>query len=225
MADVANTITSLSTNFKYVQDKLKDLIPDNSVLLKSIPEIQKSQRIGRKYLQSVMLAPEQGFTYGNGTDFDLNGAVAAAYDEIEVDAYPVILSSTISESAANRLANKEVFLAGEGSQRVLGMMDSITRRAEISMLYGQSGLATTASSVNIGATSTTVTFTEASWSDGIFSCAVGAKVHFYNGASLVSSSTDAVFTVTSTDPDNFKAVITGTATGITALDSGISSGA
>lgn len=219
-----NTLTSLNANFKYVQSKLKVLIPENSVLLKSLPEIESAQTLGRKYLQVVQVAPEQGFTYGDGTAFALNSQVAGVYQEAQVDSNPLVLNTVVSESAANRLANKEQFL-GEGVLRTLGMYEATARRAEISMLYGQSGIATTASSANASSTSTVITMTTASWSHGIWSGSTNAVINFYNGASLVSSGADADFSVTAVDADNLKITVTGTSTGISALDTSIGSGA
>lgn len=225
MADTPNTLTSINANLKYVQQELKKLVPENAVLLKMLPKIESAQRLGRKWLQSVQLAPEQGVTYGDGTAFTLNDAVAGVYEEIEVDASPVVLSSVVSESAANRMANREVFLSGEGALRTLGMYEAMARRAEISMLYGQAGIGTTSSSANVDSTTTDVTFTAASWSDGIWAGALNAQTQFYNGASLISSSTDAIFTVSKVDAENRVVRFTGTATGIAALDTSIGSGA
>lgn len=219
-----NTKSSLEANFKYVQADTKVLLPDNTVLLKKLPKIEPAARIGRKFLQPVQLAHENGFTYGDGTVFALNDSIAGVYEEAEVDANPIVLNTKISESAANRLANREKFL-GEGALRVMGMWEAFSRRAEISMLYGQSGLGISASCVATSGTVTTVTFAAASWSPGIWSGAIGAQMHWYNGSSLVSSASDAVFTVTSVDLETRAVAFTGTETGSTALVSGIGSGA
>lgn len=100
-----NTLTTLNTQFKYIQDKAQTLMPENSVLMKLIPEITEATKEGRKYLVPVQLSHENGITYGDGSVFALNSASAAAYDEIEVDASPIILLTQISESVnAGRLA-------------------------------------------------------------------------------------------------------------------------
>lgn len=220
----ANERTAVEANFRYVQQQTKNLLPENVVLLKKLPKIAEAEKIGRKFLQCVQLGHENGFTYGDGTAFSLNDAVAGTYEEAEVDANPIVLNTKISESAFNRMANKSKFL-GEGTLRTLGMYESMARRCEISMLYGQSGIAVTSSSSNVSSTSTDVTFTAASWAPGVWAGAIGAEVHFYNGASLVSSSTDAVFSVYSVNMDTRVVRFTGTATGISALDTSIGSGA
>lgn len=51
--DGASTLTSLNTQFKYVQDKAQTLMPSNAVLMKMIPEITEATKEGRKYLVPV----------------------------------------------------------------------------------------------------------------------------------------------------------------------------
>lgn len=56
----ANTLTSLNTMFKYVQDKAQSLLPENAVLLRMVPEITSNTEEGRKYLLPVQLTHENG---------------------------------------------------------------------------------------------------------------------------------------------------------------------
>lgn len=222
----ANTLTSLNTQFKYIQDKAQSLLPENAVLMKLVPEITEATKEGRKYLVPVQLTHENGVTFGDGTVFALNDATAAVYDEIEVDAYPTILLTQISESVANRMANNKQTFITEASLRAQVMYDSLARFLEIAMLYGQSagGLGIAASSTNTSATVETVTFTDATWSPGIWAGAVGAKVQWYNGTTLISSGADSIFTVKSVDVANKAVAFTGTSTGCTALHVGAAGG-
>ena len=107
----ANTLTSLNTEFKYIQDKAQSLLPENAVLMKLVPAITEATKEGRKYLVPVQLSHENGVTFGDGTVFALNNASSAVYSEIAVDAFPIILLTQISESVANRMANsKQTFI-------------------------------------------------------------------------------------------------------------------
>ena len=45
-----NTLTSLNTQFKYIQDKAQSLLPENAVMMKLVPEITEATKEGRKYL-------------------------------------------------------------------------------------------------------------------------------------------------------------------------------
>lgn len=219
-----NTLTTLNTEFKYIQDKAQSLLPENAVLMKLIPEITEATKEGRKYLVPVQLTHENGVTFGDGTVFALNGANNAVYSEISVDANPIVLLTQISESVANRMANSKQTFITEASLRAQVMYDSLARYLEIAMLYGQSagGLAAlTASGTATSATTETVTITAASWSAGIWAGAVGAKIQFFQSAALVSSAADAVFTITSVNVSAKTMLVTGTATGCTALHSAL----
>lgn len=56
----ANTLTSLNTMFRYVQDKAQSLLPENAVLIKLVPEITSNTEEGRKYLLPIQLTHENG---------------------------------------------------------------------------------------------------------------------------------------------------------------------
>ena len=222
----ANTLTTLNTEFKYIQDKAQSLLPENAVLMKLVPAITEATKEGRKYLVPVQLSHENGVTFGDGTVFALNDASAAVYSEISVDAYPTILLTQISESVANRMANSKQTFITEASLRAQVMYDSLARYLEIAMLYGQSaaGLATIASSVATSSTVETLTITPATWSSGIWSGAVGARVNVYNSTALISSGADAIFTVTKVNVANKTVTLSGTSTGCTALHVGSAGG-
>jgi hypothetical protein len=103
----------------------------------------------------------------------------------------------------------------------------MSKRLEISCLYGGlGGVGEADSSVNASATSTVVLLTVASWASGIWAGMEGAQIQFYTvaGDALVSSGADAVFTISAVDDANYKLTVTGTATGITALDSALGTG-
>jgi hypothetical protein len=57
------------------------------------------------------------------------------------------------------------------------------------------------------------------WSTGLWAGKAGAELNFYqdDNSTLISSSTDSVFTITTIDPVYKRILVTGTATGITAL--------
>lgn len=100
------------------------------------------------------------------------------------------------------------------------MIDSMSKRVELAAIYGGSGLGATAAtgSSNVSATKEIVAFTSASWSDGIWAGSVNSTVQFYDDGVLVSSGADSIFSITAVDPTNRTLTVTGTSTGITALD-------
>jgi len=224
----SNNLTSLNTMFKYVQDKAQSLLPENAVLLNMIPELTGNTEEGRKYLIPVQLTHENGITYGDGSVFALNAASSAVYDEIEVDSYPMVLLTQISESVAGRMANSEKAFITESTLRAEVMYQSLARFYEISMLYGKSatGIGTAIQTTSVASSTTgTCYVTVAQWSAGIWAGAVGAQINFYDGSgALVSSAADSVFTVTGVNNSLMKFTLSGTSTGITALSTAFGAG-
>lgn len=218
-----NTLTSLNTMFKYVQDKEQSLLPENAVLMKLIPEITESTTLGRgSYLVPVQLTFENGITFGDGTVFALNAASAAVYSEIQVPAQPMVLVTEISESVANRMSNDKKTFITEATLRADVMMNSIARFYEIAMLYGGgglggTGLGTTLTTSTASGTTGNVILSTASWAAGIWAGAVGASIQFYSASTLVSTGADSIFTITAVANSTTSFSISGTATGITAL--------
>ncbi len=226
----SNNLTSLNSMFKYVQDKAQSLLPENAVLLKLIPELTSNTEEGRLYLVPVQLTHENGITFGDGSVFALNAASSAVYDEIEVDSYPMVLLTQISESVAGRMANSEKAFITESTLRAEVMFNSLARFYEISMLYGKSasGIGTSIITTSVASGTTgTCYLTVAQWAPGIWAGAIGMCINFYdvNGA-LVSTSTDSVFTVTGVTASNTAPAFTlsGSSTGITALSTAFTAG-
>ncbi len=223
-----NTLTSLNTMFKYVQDKAQSLLPENAILLKLVPDITSNTEEGRRYLQPVQLTHENGVTFGDGSVFALNYASNAVYSEISIDSYPMVLLTQISESVAGRMANSEKSFITESTMRAEVMYNSLARFYEISMLYGQSttGIGTAIQSTSVASGTTgTCYVTTAQWSPGIWAGAIGMSINFYdtNGA-LVSTGADSVFTVTTVANSTKSFGLSGTSTGITALSTAFGAG-
>lgn len=223
-----NTLSSINTMFKYVQDEAQSLLPENAVNLKLVPSITSNTEEGRKYLVPVQLTHENGITFGDGTVFALNAASAAVYSEISVDSFPMVLLTQISESLAGRMANDKKTFITEATLRADVMYNSLARYYEISMLYGQSttgiGTAVQTSSTASGTTGTCVV-TLAQWSPGIWAGAVGMTINFYDGSgALVSTGADSIFTVTAVNNTANSFSLSGTSTGITALSTAFSGG-
>lgn len=226
MAGESNTLTSLNSQFKYIQDKQQSLLPQNSVMLTLVPKISESTKEGRLYMVPVQLSHENGITFGNGDVFQLNNASAAAYGEVLVDAQPIVLVTQISESVANRMANSKSAFISESSLRTKVMYDSLARYLEISMLYGKSptGIGTIASITYAGgaAVTATIVVTASQWAPGIWGSSKGMVLEAYYGSTLVSSGADSIFTATGAVVSTKTIAIKGTATGLAALASAVS---
>lgn len=222
-----NTAATLSGLFKEAYgDSVENLIPESGKVVKMIPFVQRDKETGNYYHQPVVVAGEQGVTYALVSDgaFSLNDSVAMTMADAQVDGNDLLLRSSLSYSAAAKASNSKKAFVKATELLVENMLESVTKRVEIAAIHGQSGIGVADSSVNTNATTTVVQLTTASWATGIWAGMENATLNFYNGSSLISSGADAVFTVSTVDVDNKKITVTGTATGITALDSALGSG-
>lgn len=229
---VTNTATTLDANFKDQYVGIEDVVPDFALLQKDIPFVSRDLESGGFYTEAVVLSGENGVTYADADEdaFDLEASIAMTVGKAQIKGSQHMLRSRLGVNAAARAASSKQAFVQATSLVVENMKKSLHRFLEIDFLYGGSsaaagaGIGTTASSANVSATSTVVTLTAKSFAMGIWGGAKGSLLNFYNGASLISSGADAVFTVTAVDLNARTITVTGTATGITALDAATSGG-
>jgi hypothetical protein len=190
-------------------------------------KFQNADKIGKSYNFPVILSNEAGVTYlaaGAGVS-TLNAAVAATVKEAVVDANQIIIRGQMDyEAAAKAVKSKEAFQSAS-ELLVENLMDTGSRRLEMAMLYGRSatGLGTASSSTNVSTTVTNLNISALTWSPGVWAGSENAVINLYTvaGNTLVSSGTNADFVITSVDYANLKVKVTGTTTGITALDTAL----
>ncbi len=220
MTTGSHTKSQLDGLFKDVYaDKLVNLVPDFGILTAKIP-FRNAKKIGRDFVEPVQLTNEHGFTYGQGIQ-TLTGIISADVDDAKVRGNSLTLQTGFSYDAAAGMASSAGAFETATKFKFRAMMESATQRIEQQLLYGGFGLGDSAASVNASATTTVITITDAVWAPGTWSGLEGARVEFYDTATkgtLVSSGADALFIVTTVDADAKEILITGTATGITALD-------
>lgn len=219
----ANSTTTLDGLFKTVYGEKGpiEVIPDVAVLIKMV-KFRETERIGRKYDVPVMLSSEQGATYlaaGDGV-VTLASSVAATLKNAEVDGAQIILRGQIDYETAAKATNNKTSFKNSTELMVENLMESAAKRLEIAFMYGGTGLATVASSVNTDSTHTVLQVSTATWAIGIWSGMENATLQYYkvSDGTLVSSGTDSVFTITAVDPTNRKLTVSGSTTGISALD-------
>lgn len=226
---MATTIASLDGLFKTVYgDKLENLIPETSKMVKLIP-FSQDEKIGDHFEQPVILQYPHGVTYAapNSGAFALNDPIAPQTKKAQVDAYQHLLRDSMDyETAAKASQGGEKSFRKATELSIQLMMESITKRVELDILYGQIGIGVVDSSVNTDATTTVLTLLTNSWASGIWAGMQGATLNFYkqSDGTLVSSSADAIFTISKVDTKNRKITVTGTSTGISALDTAAAAG-
>lgn len=225
-----NTTSTLDGLFKVVYGEGPiNAIPEIAIIQSKV-KFKQTERIGKSYNFPVILSSEAGVTYlaaGAGVS-TLNDAIAAQVKEASVDANQIIIRGQMDyEAAAKAVASKAAF-KNASELLVENLMETGSRRLEMAFLYGQSatGLGTADSSVNSTTTKTVITMLAAGWAPGIWAGTENALVQFYKVSddSLISSGADAVFTITGVDYTNKKLTVTGSTTGISALDTALGAG-
>jgi hypothetical protein len=233
MADV-NTTTTLDGLFKRIYAKrLENLIPDNARFLKMV-KFDQNKRLGDTYEQPVVLANEHGVTYaaaGAGA-FTLNSPIAMTTANARVPSNQLLLRSQIDyESASKASTGGDKAFVKATELVVKNMYDSMAHRLETCIIYGGVGIGKSSVSVNASTTTTVVTISDATWGVGLWAGAENGKINFYEsdnpaanafigpaGGGLATDD-DAVFTVVSVDVENKAITVSGTTTGISNLDS------
>ena len=205
-------------------DSVENLVPETARLINDV-EFTNSTKVGDSYHQPVILTNEHGVTYA-GPDagaFDLNAANALTMKDASVQGYQMLLRSQISYDAAARAVSggDKAFESSTGLL-VANMAESLGKRLEISMWYGQDGICEFDTEVASTATTITAEATSGSWASGIWSGLEGALVDVYEGASKLNTTGDV--TVTTVDTDTQQVVLTAAAADITAISDVLTDG-
>jgi len=209
-------------------DEILQLVPDVAKLIKMVPFVESEKEIGNLYHQPVIVNNEHGVTYAaqNAGAFPLNSAIPLTMKDAQVPGAQILLRSAIDYESAARASNDTKAFKKATGLLVQNMMESMRKRLEIASWYGADpdGIGQASSSVNTDTTTTVVQISTASWATGIWAGMESAKIQFYTDAAdaLVSSSTDSIFTVSAVDVANRQLTVTGTTTGISALDTALS---
>jgi len=180
-----NTPTTMNGMFKqlYSKELIDNLIPEGVYLVKNVP-FKNDKKLGDYYHQPVVLGLEHGVSYGGsaGNAFTLNAAIAAATGDAKVQGVEMVLRSAMSVAAASRSIESDAAFEKGTKFMVANMLRSMTKRLEISMFYGQSGIGTIES-----ASGTNIVITADTFAPGIWSGMEGAPLEMFNGDSEVDT--------------------------------------
>lgn len=194
MSSTYTTPSTLTGLFKEVYgDEVNNLIPDASKLQKIIPFVSRDKELGNIYHQPVILTQEHGIAYASYQDgaFALSDHISMNMADAQVRGSQMCLRSALSYDAAARASNsKKAFVKGT-ELLIENMIASVSKRLEIALIYGGTGLATidtSAASGTTGATDyVTCTVSAATWALGIFAGLENARVNVYTGSSKVGT--------------------------------------
>lgn len=226
------TPAQLSGLFKEVYgDDIKQLVPEVAKVVKMVKFAEEEKQEGNKYHQPVIVSNEKGMTYAaaQAGAFSLNNSISMTMKDAQVEASQMLLRSAMSYDTAAKASKAGARSFQKATQLLVeNMMETMMKRLELGILYGGSaeGIGRVSSSVNSSATKTVLQLTTASWATGIWAGEEDATLNFYKVSddTLVSSGADSIFTIESVDIDNKKLTVTGTATGISALDTAAGAG-
>lgn len=232
---MASTVTPAQMNglFKEVYPNgIKTLYPEIAIILKAMGELSESERVGNKYHFPVVLTREQGVTYGGsvGDAYALNESIAGTTADAQLEGNEMTVRSKLSMRVASKSVGSAKAFKSAVALAYKSNNTTHAKRRELEFLYGRSatGLGQVAQNgISGSGTTRVVTITAATWAIGIWAAEENAEFNFYANAdgALVSSGADAVFTLSSVDPDNRQLTFTGTSDGCAALATAIAAGA
>jgi hypothetical protein len=211
-------------------DSVENLLPEVAKVIKMVPFVPRDKETGNFYHQPVVLAGEQGVTYASATDgaFALEDSVSMTMKDAQIQGSQMLLRSAISYDTASKASNSKKAFVKSTELLVDNMLESITKRLEIGLLHGQSGIGEIAiNGFTAAGTSATFIVTPASFASGIWAGSEGAKLFFYSDSSLTISAgtnlnantdTNTVITVTAVDVTTGTITVTGSAAAMTSID-------
>lgn len=225
MAQQYTDPTALDGLFKEVYgEDIIDLVPEVGKLIKMLPWSSDDEE-GDSYHQPVVLSYEHGVTYaaGDAGAFSLKDHVAQTMKDANLKGSQILLRSALSYDAAAKASRggKKAFKKAT-EHLVENMMKSITKRVELSILYGQSltGIGQPESTSNVDSDTTTFTISDATWAPGIWAGLEGATLDLYDDMDGTPTlvNTNAKLVVASVDLDSKTVTVDGNSTDITAID-------
>jgi len=224
----AATITELGGLFKTRYAKtFAEVRADITKLIDAIA-FSKAEKIGEVYKQPVALTHAHGITYlaPSSGRTALRASVPPVIGTAEVDSYSTVISNEVTYDALSKGLTGDVTYKSTIDYTVTESMNSLAKRLEIAILYGQTGLGKTSSSSNVDTTHTIITLTTATWASQLWGgMEGGCPIQVWSSVgALTSSGADSIFTIDAVSVENRTITVAGTTTGITALDIAIGAG-
>lgn len=186
---MASTYTSpdvLTGLFKEVYgDEQINLVPDNAKLQKKIKFVSRDKELGNKYNQNVIVSQEAGFSYASADAgaFALSDHIAMNTANATVQGSQMLLRSALSYDAAARSSNGKKAFAKGTSMIVENMVESMAKRLEIALFYGQAvtglGSGTSAAVVD---SAVVITLGAGQWAPGIWAGSENSRLAIKVGA-------------------------------------------
>lgn len=212
-----NVVDNLNGLLKEVYPNgIVHVVPEATKLLKSIG-FKQAEALGNYYHQPVLLSGEHGFTLkaARAGAFSLNAPVSAVMKDATLEGAQLVLRSRIDYETAARASGSKASFADATKLMFENMGMAISKRLELMLLYGQTGIglinATTSSA-------TTFVISAVSWAPAIWAGMEGCRIDIVKAdKSDFSSATGCdSATVSSVDLDTRTVTLAAAATAIAA---------
>ena len=223
MSTVAST-TDLNGLYKQVYPNgIVDLIPEFAIVYEKVKLVPPAERAGGLYVQPVIVQLEQGYTYMAANEsLPLNASSSMVMQPAQLLGNQGALLAQMTTEAAERAQSKGASAFDSATRlQMSNVIQSHTKRVELSCLYGQTNNGIVDSSVNSSATVTVLTFTQPSWADATFAGMTGASVSLFKTTNGDLLNTNAALIITAVDTANKALTVSGNATDIAAVDTWI----
>lgn len=180
-------IVSFDGLFKKVYgEKLENIIPVGKKVAEMIKFMQKN-KTGESYNQAITLGLEHGITYASSEEgaFLLEAAEAGVVKQASVKGYQLLLRAAMSYEAIFRSQGNEQAFEETTKFVVQNMMDSLYKKLETELLYGQDGIGIVDAAP--APTATSFKITDAEFAPGIWAGSRNMRIDVYNGVTLIGT--------------------------------------
>jgi hypothetical protein len=175
-----NDLVSLNGLFKDVYAaEIHNMIPSVAKLQEIIKFVGRQYQEGNQYVQPLVLQLEHGVSYGSPEDgaFDLNASISGVVKHARVRGAQMLLRTSVAYDLLARSQNNAGAFAQATKFVVQAMTESMAKKYEVEIFYGQSNIGLVESS-----TSSQFVIEASEWASGIFCGGKGMKLEIRNAA-------------------------------------------
>jgi hypothetical protein len=202
---------------------LKDAIPTDVTLVQDLPFDKKNEQ-GGDYTEHIVVAEECGFVHGNPSEM-MTAPTGVGMETVKaiVNGYQVGLVSTIDYANAQRASNSKKAYAELAGKKQASGFNSMRRRVEDELWWGQTGIGKVASFADGGTTASILTITLAEWAPWLWAGKKNHKVVFYNSTTAIASGNAFTISAVNLSRATPTVKVTGAQADITELETQITS--
>lgn len=218
---MSTTPSNLNGLYKEVYPKgIIDLLPEFAIVYDNTDLVPPAERSGSYYVQPVILQFEQGFTYMAANEsLELNPASSMQMQPARLLGNQGALLAQMTVETAERATSKGADAFDSATRiQMANVIESHTKRLELSLLYGGTNNGIADSSVNADTTHTVITFTQGSWADATWGGMTNAKVSLFKTTDGSILNSNAALIITAVSTENKTLTVSGNVTDIGVID-------